>query len=64
MLAVNYSQLELRKEFAEPAQSVAIHPTGLFLVVSFADSLSIMNILIDDVQEFRSYPLRRTREVG
>jgi len=57
------SNLELYKEFAEEAYSVALHPSGLYVVVGFSDKLRLMNLLIDDVRTFREFPIRECREV-
>jgi len=55
--------LELYKEFAEEAYSVALHPSGLYVVVGFSDKLRLMNLLIDDVRTFREFSVRECREV-
>ncbi|XP_041639690.1 cilia- and flagella-associated protein 57 [Cheilinus undulatus] len=54
--------LELCKEFQEEAYSVALHPTGLFILVGFADKLRLMNLLIDDIQPFQEFTVRGCRE--
>jgi len=56
--------LELHKEFAEEAYSVALHPSGLYVVVGFSDKLRLMNLLIDDIRTFREFPVRGCREVN
>lgn len=56
--------LELYKEFQEEAYSVALHPTGLFLLVGFSDKLRLMNVLIDDIHTFKEFTVRGCREVG
>jgi len=55
--------LELYKEFAEEAHSIALHPSGLYVVVGFSDKLRLMNLLIDDIRTFREFPVRGCREV-
>jgi len=57
------SNLELYKEFAEEAYSIALHPSGLYVVVGFSDKLRLMNLLIDDIRTFREFPVRGCREV-
>lgn len=56
--------LELHKEFQEEAFSVALHPSGLFILVGFSDKLRLMNLLIDDVRTFKEFTVRGCREVG
>nr|XP_004559935.1 cilia- and flagella-associated protein 57 isoform X2 [Maylandia zebra] len=55
--------LELCKEFQEEAYSVALHPTGLFILVGFSDRLRLMNLLIDDIRTFKEFTVRSCREV-
>eukprot|EP00064_Thunnus_orientalis_P003706 superscaffoldBa00000314_g3717 len=54
--------LELYKEFQEEAYSVALHPTGLFMLVGFSDKLRLMNLLIDDIRTFKEFTVRGCRE--
>ncbi|XP_027141761.1 cilia- and flagella-associated protein 57 isoform X2 [Larimichthys crocea] len=54
--------LELYKEFQEEAYSVALHPTGLFILVGFSDKLRLMNLLIDDICTFKEFNVRGCRE--
>lgn len=56
--------LELYKEFQEEAYSVALHPTGLFVLVGFSDKLRLMNLLIDDIRTFKEFSIRGCREVS
>jgi len=58
-----FSNLELYKNFAEEAYSIALHPSGLYVVVGFTDKLRLMNLLIDDIRTFREFPVRGCREV-
>ncbi|KAL2919821.1 hypothetical protein HK105_200738 [Polyrhizophydium stewartii] len=53
---------ELVKYFAEEAFSVAIHPSGLYILVGFSDKLRLMNLLIDDIRPFREFTIRGCRE--
>lgn len=55
--------LELYKQFQEEAYSVALHPTGLFILVGFSDKLRLMNLVIDDIRTFKEFMLRSCREV-
>ncbi|GLD61367.1 cilia- and flagella-associated protein 57 [Lates japonicus] len=54
--------LELYKEFQEEAYSVALHPTGLFILVGFSDKLRLMNLVIDDIRTFKEFTVRGCRE--
>lgn len=56
--------LELYKEFQEEAYSIALHPTGLFILVGFSDKLRLMNLLIDDIRTFKEFTVRGCRDVG
>ncbi|KAJ3100632.1 Cilia- and flagella-associated protein 57 [Physocladia obscura] len=56
------STSELVKYFAEDAFSVAIHPSGLYILVGFSDKLRLMNLLIDDIRPFREFTIRGCRE--
>ncbi|XP_019854181.1 PREDICTED: cilia- and flagella-associated protein 57 [Amphimedon queenslandica] len=54
--------LDVAKEFQEEAYSVAIHPSGLFLLVGFSEKLRLMNVLIDDIRPFKEIMIRGCRE--
>lgn len=55
--------LEIYREFSEEAFSIALHPSGLYVLVGFSDKLRLMNILIDDIKQFREFPIRSCKEV-
>ncbi|XP_043977088.1 cilia- and flagella-associated protein 57 [Gambusia affinis] len=55
-------ELELYKEFQEEAFSVALHPTGLFVLVGFSDKLRLMNLFINDIRTFKEFALSGCRE--
>jgi WD40 repeat protein len=56
------STSELIKYFAEEAFSIALHPSGLYLLVGFSDKLRLMNLLIDDIRTYREFTIRGCRE--
>ena len=56
------STSELIKYFPEEAFSVAIHPSGLYILVGFSDKLRLMNLLIDDIRPFREFAIRGCKE--
>lgn len=62
-LSVPLSTLELYKEFQEEAFNIALHPSGLFVLVGFSDKLRLMNLLIDDIRTFKEFNVRGCREV-
>ncbi|BFY99763.1 hypothetical protein BsWGS_02803 [Bradybaena similaris] len=54
--------LELQKVFSEEAFSIALHPSGLFLMVGFTEKLRLMNIFIDDIVVFKEFSIRSCSE--
>ncbi|XP_071953862.1 cilia- and flagella-associated protein 57-like isoform X1 [Antedon mediterranea] len=56
------NSIELHKEFQEEAYSIALHPSGLFILVGFSDKLRLMNLLIDDIRTFKEFTVRGCRE--
>ncbi|KAJ3228464.1 Cilia- and flagella-associated protein 57 [Clydaea vesicula] len=60
----NYAEStsEIVKYFPEEAFSVALHPSGLYILVGFSDKLRLMNLLIDDIRPFREFTVRGCRE--
>ncbi|XP_042564894.1 cilia- and flagella-associated protein 57 [Clupea harengus] len=54
--------LELYKEFQEEAYSIALHPSGLYVLVGFSSKLCLMNLLIDDIRTFKEFTVRACRE--
>ncbi len=60
---ITCSCLDIYKEFQEESYSVALHPTGLFVLVGFSEKLRLMNILIDDIRPFREFLIRGCKEV-
>lgn len=61
---VKHSNLDLYKEFAEEAYSIALHPSGLYILVGFSDKLRLMNLLIDDIRIFKEFTIRACKEVS
>ena len=54
---------EIWKKFPEEPHSVAIHPSGFYLLAGFTDKLKMMHILNDDIRTVRELPIRGCREV-
>lgn len=57
------NNVEIINYFPEPAQCVAIHPNGLYLLVGFNSTLKLMAILMDDIRPYWEHNVRGTREV-
>ncbi|KAJ3327353.1 Cilia- and flagella-associated protein 57 [Blyttiomyces sp. JEL0837] len=54
--------IEVMKYFDDEPLSIAMHPSGLYVLVGFADSLKLMNVLIDDIRPFWDSNIRGCRE--
>lgn len=54
--------LEIYKELAEEAYSISLHPSGLYILVGLSDKLRLMNVLIDDIREFKAFNIRSCKE--
>ncbi|KAK5665187.1 hypothetical protein QVD99_008034 [Batrachochytrium dendrobatidis] len=53
---------EFQKFFSEEAHSVALHPSGLYLLAGFSDKLRLMNVLMDDLRPVREFGIRACKE--
>ena len=53
---------ELIKFFPEEGFSVAFHPSGLHILVGFADKLRLMNLLIDDIRTYKEFGIKACKE--
>lgn len=56
--------VDLCKEFQEEAFSVALHPTGLFILVGFSDKLRLMSLLLSDISILKEFTVRGCRQVS
>uniref|UniRef100_H3GFR1 Uncharacterized protein n=1 Tax=Phytophthora ramorum TaxID=164328 RepID=H3GFR1_PHYRM len=54
---------DILKFFREDALTVAFHPSGLHVVVGFADKLRMLNVLMDDIRSCREFAIKGCREV-
>ncbi|KAI8811608.1 WD40-repeat-containing domain protein, partial [Cladochytrium replicatum] len=54
--------IEVVKYFDDEPQSIAIHPSGLYVLVGFKEALKLMNVLIDDIRPFWTSNIRGCRE--
>lgn len=50
--------VEMRKKFRSEILSIAIHPSGLHLLVGFGDGLKLMNIYDKDLCEYKNIGIR------
>ncbi|RNF03776.1 WDdomain 65 [Trypanosoma rangeli] len=50
--------VEFRKRFPTDIYSIAMHPSGLHLLVGLADGLRMMNLYHNDVREFKNIGIR------
>ena len=50
--------LELKKTFVEEAFSVSFHPSGLHVLVGFADKLRLCNLLVNDVSAYKEFAVK------
>ena len=42
---------------------MALHPSGLFVLVGFSEKLRLMSLLINDIRPYKEFPIRGCREV-
>nr|XP_061794087.1 cilia- and flagella-associated protein 57 isoform X2 [Nerophis lumbriciformis] len=54
--------LEVFKEFQEQPYSVALHPTGLFILVGFSDKLQLMGLHMDDICMLKDFTIQNCKE--
>eukprot|EP00668_Euglena_longa_P029544 GGOE01036896.1.p1 GENE.GGOE01036896.1~~GGOE01036896.1.p1 ORF type:complete len:1223 (+),score=435.55 GGOE01036896.1:45-3713(+) len=54
--------VDIVKAFPTEANSIALHPSGLHILVGFSDKLRFMNLYGDDIREFRNFPIRSCPE--
>ncbi|XP_055341475.1 cilia- and flagella-associated protein 57-like isoform X2 [Paramacrobiotus metropolitanus] len=54
---------EIWKKFPEEPHSIALHPSGLYLLAGFTDKLKLMHILNDDIKTVRDLSIRGCKEV-
>ncbi|KAJ3033063.1 Cilia- and flagella-associated protein 57, partial [Rhizophlyctis rosea] len=60
----NYAEntVEVMKVFHDEPLSIALHPSGLHVLVGFTDGLKLMNVLIDDIRPYWDANIRGCRE--
>lgn len=55
--------LDLKAEFQEVPQCIALHPSGLHVLVGFTDKLRLMNLLMDDIRGYKEFVIKSCSEV-
>jgi WD40 repeat protein len=53
---------ELCIQFQEQPHSIALHPSGLHVLVGFSDKLRLMNILMDDIRPYKEFQIKACSE--
>jgi WD40 repeat protein len=51
----------LLQRFGEVPSCIALHPTGLTVVVGFESALQLMNVLMDSMRLYKEFPIRVSR---
>ncbi len=51
------------KSFPDDLFSVAIHPSGLHVLVGFSDKLRLFNVLLNELRQFQEFPVKSCRDV-
>ena len=46
----------------DEAFSVSLHPSGLHVLVGFADKLRLCNLLVNDVRAYKEFAVKACRE--
>jgi len=54
--------VDIIKQFPTEGNSIAMHPSGLHVLVGFSDKLRFMNLYGDDIREFKNFPIRSCPE--
>lgn len=57
------SKVELVKKYPFDINSIALHPTGLFVAVGFSDQLHLMEILLKSLKTVKSFGFRNCNEI-
>ena len=55
---------ELCVSYPEPPLSVSVHPSGLHVLIGFADKLRLMNIFIDDLRLYKEFAIKGCTETA
>jgi len=58
----NTQTIEVMKFFNEPPHSVAFHPSGLHILVGFADNLRLCNLLMEELRPYKDFSIKACKE--
>lgn len=50
--------IELYKIFDEEVQTLALHPSGLYIAIGFSSRFKLANILINDIKPYAEFPIK------
>lgn len=61
----NYERrtLEICENFSEEAHSCAFHPSGLHIVVGFADKIKLLNVFSKTLRTYKEFALKMCKEI-
>lgn len=54
--------MDLDKTFHEEPHSIALHPSGLYVLVGFSDMLRLMSLLMEDMRVIREFKIKACSE--
>ena len=53
---------DISKAFTEEVHSISFHPSGLHVLAGFSDKLRLMNLLMDDIRQYKEFAIKMCRE--
>ena len=56
-------RIEITKHFPEEPCALSVHPSGLYVVIAFADKIRVASILLDDICVTKEFNIRACTEV-
>lgn len=56
-------KIDISKKFAEEPLALSVHPSGLYVVVAFADKIRLASILLDDIFVTKEFTVRNCNEI-
>lgn len=57
------AKIELVRKYQSEISALALHPTGLFVAVGFADKLHLMEVMLDDLKTVKAFDFPQCDEV-
>ena len=61
---LNDNKVENMEKFEEEPIAVALHPSGLYLVVAFIDKLKVMSVILEELYLLRDIPIRQCTTIS